>query len=128
MIEANGIKFKTVDEYVAIFPASTQTLLETMRKTIREAAPEAEEIISYNMPAYKWQGVLVYFAAYKHHIGFYPTGSGIAAFTKEIAVYKSSKGAVQFPIDQALPLALIQKMVRFRMEANEEKAQMKKKK
>jgi uncharacterized protein YdhG (YjbR/CyaY superfamily) len=113
------------DAYIASFPKETQTLLEQLRATIKKAAPEAEELISYQMPAYKYNGMLVYFAGYKNHIGFYPTASGIANFTKELSVFKSSKGAVQFPLDRPLPLQLVTKIVKFRVKENMEKAAMK---
>src|SRR5450755_3561783 len=98
---------KDVDTYIAGFPKDTQKLLEQLRAAIIKAAPGAEEVISYNMPAYKQNGMLAFFAAYEKHIGFYPTGSGIIAFKKEIAIYKNSKGAVQFPIGKPLPLSFI---------------------
>ncbi|MFN8297592.1 MAG: DUF1801 domain-containing protein [Chitinophagales bacterium] len=107
-------KVITVDAYIAQFPAETQALLQQLRSIIRKAAPKASEEISYNMPAYRQNKVLVYFAGYKNHIGFYPTGAGIAAFQKEIAAYKNSKGAVQFPLDKKLPIGLITKMVIYR--------------
>ena len=91
-----------------------------------KAAPGANEVISYRMPAYEQNGMLVYFAGYKSHIGFYPTGEGISAFSKEIAAYKSSKGAVQFPLDKPLPVSLISKMVKHRVQVNKEKAALKK--
>jgi len=117
-MKTDSIKFKTVHEYISTFPAATQRILKKLHKTIKEAAPEADELISYNMPAFKFHGVLVYYAAYKNHIGFYPTGSGIEAFKKEIAGYKNSKGAVQFPLDKPLPLDLITKMVKFKVKTN----------
>jgi len=107
-------KAANTDEYIKSFPGETQKILEQMRSTIRKAAPKAEEVISYAMPAFKQNSVLVYFAAYKNHIGFYPTPFGIEAFKDELSKYKSSKGAVQFPIDKPLPLALITKIVKFR--------------
>lgn len=110
--------FETVDDYIALQPAETQPLLEAIRKTIKENAPEAAECISYQMPAYKLNGPLVYFAAYKNHIGFYPTGSGIKAFQKEIKSYKNSKGAVQFALNQPIPHDLIRKMVLFKINEN----------
>jgi uncharacterized protein YdhG (YjbR/CyaY superfamily) len=116
------------DSYIASFPKETQKLLQQVRKAIQEAAPKAEEYIGYGMPAYKLNGPLVYFAGYEHHIGFYPTGSGIAAFTKEIEKYKSSKGAVQFPLDKPIPVTLIKKMVKFKIAENAEKAKLKGKK
>ena len=122
-----GTKFKTVDEYIKAFSGATQKILQQVRKTIKEAAPKAEEVISYNMPAYKQDGMLVFFAAYDKHIGFYPTPGGIAAFKKELSVYKSAKGSVQFPVDEPMPLALITKIVKFRVKENMEKAVAKKK-
>jgi uncharacterized protein YdhG (YjbR/CyaY superfamily) len=119
-------KAKDIDSYIASFPKETQKLLEQVRAVIRQAAPEAEEVISYAMPAFKWKKVLVYFAAYKNHIGFYPTSSGIAAFTKDISKYKSSKGAVQFPFDKPLPLQLIKKIVLFRVKEVQAKETAKK--
>src|SRR6516165_9954191 len=112
---APGTKFKSVDEYLSAFPAGTKAVLQEMRSTIKKAAPQAEEVISYNMPAYKLNGILVYFAGYANHIGFYPTASGMEAFKQEFSGYKNSKGAVQFPIDRPLPLALITKVVKFRI-------------
>jgi len=119
-------KVNSIDEYIALFPKDVQKLLEQMRQTIKKAAPKAEEVISYSMPAFKQNGMLVYFAGYKNHIGFYPTASGIKNFQKEIAVYKNSKGAVQFPLDQPLPIGLITKIVKFRLGENTEKAKLKK--
>jgi len=116
-----------VDQYIAAFPVETQKLLTQVRETIRKIAPEAEEVISYQMPAYKLNGMLVYFAGYKNHIGFYPTGSGIQAFKKELSVYKGAKGSVQFPLDKPLPIALISEIVKFRKIENLQKAEAKKK-
>jgi len=115
-----------VDAYISEYPESVQSLLTLMRDTIKTVAPEAEEVISYGMPAYKLQGVLVYFAGCKNHIGFYPTASGIEAFKQELSGYKSSKGSVQFPLDEPLPLGLITKIVQFRVAKNLEKAQTQK--
>ncbi len=117
-----------IDEYISDFPKETQLLLSEMRETISKAAPAAEEIISYGMPAFKFNGVLVYFAGYKNHIGFYPTASGIEQFKKEISKYKNAKGSVQFPLDQKLPLNLISRIVKFRVSENLLKAKLKKKK
>ena len=111
-----------VDEYIDGFPAETQKLLEQLRSTIIKAAPKAEEGISYQMPAYKLQGVLVYFAGYKNHIGFYPGAGGVASFEKEIAGYKYAKGSVRFPIDEPIPVKLVTKIVKFRAKQNLEKA------
>lgn len=117
-----------VDEYISAFPVETKILLEQLRSTIKKAAPKAEEVISYGMPAYKINGMLVYFAGYKNHIGFYPTSSGIAHFKKDLSIYKGAKGSVQFPLDKKLPLALISKIVKFRLAENSEKAKSKKQK
>jgi len=121
------IKPPNVDAYISRFPESTQALLQQMRDTIRKVAPEAEEVISYAMPAYKLHGILLYFAAYSAHIGFYPTGSAVAAFQQDLTPYKWAKGSIQFPLDKPLPLALIRKMVKFRVAENKEKAKLKKK-
>lgn len=125
-METVKAKIETVSQYINSFSEPTKTLLETIRETIQKAAPEAEEMISYNIPAFKLSGMLVYYAAYAHHIGFYPTPSGIETFKKQLTGYKLSKGAIQFPIDQALPLELISKIVKFRVEENLEKAKLKK--
>lgn len=115
------IEFKDVDAYIALQPENVRVMLEQFRQTIKEAAPDAEEVISYQMPAYKYKGILVYFAAYKNHIGFYPTGSSIVAFKDAISAYKSSKGAIQFRLDTPLPLGLISDIVKFRVSENEAK-------
>lgn len=123
------IKAKNVDEYIAAFPQKLQRLLKQMRKTIKAAAPKSEETISYGMPAYKYLGrPLVYFAGYENHIGFYATPTGNIIFKKELASYKTGKGSIQFPIDKPLPLALINKIVEYRLMENEEKVIEKKKK
>ncbi len=119
------MKNPEVDRYIAAFPPPTQNLLEQMRSTILKAAPGVEEVIGYKMPAYRLHGVLVYFAGYKGHIGFYPSGSGIAAFKKELSVYKGAKGSVQFPLDEPLPVSLITKIVKLRVNENLEKAKEK---
>lgn len=119
---------ETVDAYIAAFPKEVQQLLKQMRAAIKAAAPKAEEVISYGMPGYKHHGVLVYFAGYKNHIGFYATPTGHKSFEKELSKYKQGKGSVQFPVEEPLPLALITKIVKFRVKENEEKAVMKKKK
>lgn len=112
-------KPKSVDEYISGFPEETRELLEKVRAVIKETAPEAEEVISYMMPGYKLNGMLVWFAGFKNHIGFYPRGSSaIDAFKKELAGYKTSKGAIQFPKDKPLPIALIKKMVKYRVAQN----------
>ncbi len=116
-----------VDKYIEGFPVEVQQMLQQMRETIRKAAPEAGEIISYGMPSYKFNGLLVHFAGYKNHIGFYPAPSGILAFKKELSVYKGAKGSVQFPLDKPLPLELISQIIEFRVIENLEKAKARKK-
>jgi uncharacterized protein YdhG (YjbR/CyaY superfamily) len=108
-------KFETIDEYIETFPEDVQGILQELRQTIRAAAPQAKEAISYQMPTFKLNGNLVHFAAYKKHIGFYPAPSGIEAFQEELAPYKASKGAVQFPIEQPIPHDLVSKIVQFRV-------------
>lgn len=115
----------TIDEYIALFPAEVQALLEQVRQTIRETAPEAEEAISYGMPAFRLNGPLVYFAGFKNHIGFYPTPVGLAAFQKDLAPFKTGKGSVQFPIQEALPLELIRKIVAYRLQLVQSKVKKK---
>jgi len=119
---------QTIDAYIAGFPGEVQLILEKFRATIRDAATEAEEAISYQMPTFKLKGNLVHFAAYKNHIGFYPTPSGIEKFKTEISTFESSKGAVRFPIDQPIPYDLIHEIVEFRVKENLERAAAKKKK
>lgn len=118
----------SVDGYIAEFPPAVREQLEKLRALIQKNAPKAEEVISYKMPAYKLDGMLVYFAGYEKHIGFYPMPSAIAAFRKELAVYKSAKGSVQFPVDKPLPVKLITAMVKFRVQENLAKAKAKAKK
>lgn len=113
---------KNVDDYIATFPNEVQEILNKLRATVKKAAPEAEEVISYQMPAYKYHGILVYFAAHKNHIGFYPTGSGVEIFKGELSDYKTSKGTIQFPYSKKLPLKLIADIVMFRTIENLEKA------
>jgi uncharacterized protein YdhG (YjbR/CyaY superfamily) len=114
-------RFKSIDEYISAFPLDVQDILEKLRQVIREAAPEAKETISYAMPTFKLNGNLVHFAAYKNHIGFYPTPSAIVAFKKELSAYETSKGAIRFPLDKPLPYGLIEKMVKFRVNEVAEK-------
>jgi len=115
-----------IDDYIARFPKDVQAILEQLRATIREAAPDAEEAISYQMPTFRLKGNLVHFAAYKNHIGFYPTPSGIEKFKKELSVYEGAKGSVKFPIDEPFPFDLISEIVRFRVQENLERAKAKK--
>lgn len=118
----------SIDEYIADYPEEIQSLLNQVRSTIKQAAPDAEESIGYGMPAYKTHGKpLVYFAAFKNHIGFYATPTGHAEFAKELSKYKQGKGSVQFPIDQPMPLDLIFQIVEFRVIENQEMAKAKKK-
>ncbi|MFZ2206006.1 MAG: DUF1801 domain-containing protein [Microgenomates group bacterium] len=107
-----------IDTFIAGFPNETQIILEKMRLIIRKAAPEAEETICYGIPTFIFHGNLVHFSAFKNHIGFYPAPSGILAFKKELSIYKSAKGSVQFPIDKPLPLDLITRIVKFRVKEN----------
>ena len=116
---------KSIDEYIANFPGEIQEMLAALRATIREAALEAEEAISYQMPTFRLHGNLVHFAAHKNHIGFYPTSSGIEKFKKELSVYEGAKGSVKFPIDKPLPLDLVSKIVSYRVRENLEKAKTK---
>lgn len=119
---------KEIDDYIAQFPADVQAILQELRATIQQAAPDAQEAFSYQMPTFKLNGNLVHFAAYKNHIGFYPTPTGIEAFKTELSVYEGAKGSVKFPIDQPLPLDLISRIVHFRVAENRAKAAAKSKK
>jgi uncharacterized protein YdhG (YjbR/CyaY superfamily) len=119
---------KTIDEYIAGFPPDVQEILEKVRMTIRKAAPEAEETINYQMPTFTLYGNLVHFAAYQHHIGFYPTPTGIEEFKNELSSYKGAKGSVQFPFDRPIPYDLIGRIVEFRVKENLQKAEAKRKK
>lgn len=119
-------KFKNTDEYIASFPPDVQDVLEQVRQTIKKAAPDAEEGISYNMPAFKFHGVLTYFAGYAKHIGVYATPAGNAAFQKELSGYKTGKGSIQFPLDQPMPLDLITRIIEFKVSENLQKANIKK--
>lgn len=127
MMKNNTPTPNEIDLYIANFPAKIQTLLEEMRTTIHKAAPEATEAFSYQMPTFKLNGNLVHFAAFKKHIGFYPVPSGLEAFKEELSAYKGGKGSVQFPLDQPLPLALVTKIVKFRVAENLAKTTAKKK-
>lgn len=127
-MEANKRTLKSIDEYILQFSPEVREILNKLRKVIKEAAPEAEERISYQMPCFVFHGNLVYFAAFKKHIGFYPTPSGIEAFKDQLTVYKSAKGSVQFPLEKPLPYELITQIVKFRVTENIKKAQGKLKK
>jgi uncharacterized protein YdhG (YjbR/CyaY superfamily) len=118
----------SIDEYISAFPEDIQEKLQNIRLTIREAAPDAEETISYQMPAFRQNGILVYFAAFKNHISFFPTSSGIEKFKVDLAAYEGSKGTVKFPLDKPIPYDLIKLIVKFRVEENLRKAVAKRKK
>ena len=109
----------TIDQHISTFPDNVQAMLRQLRETIQKAAPAATEAISYGIPTFKLNGNLVHFAGYKNHIGFYPGAAGIASFEAELAAYKFSKGAVQFPLDKPLPLKLVTKIVKFRVQQQE---------
>ena len=115
-------------EYIAGFPSDVREILEKMRIMIRKAAPHAEETISYQIPTFTLKGNLVHFAAFKKHIGFYPTSSGIKKFKRELSLYKGAKGSVQFPLGKPIPFALISKIVKFRVEESLKKAEKKERK
>ena len=116
-----------IDKYIAGFTKDKQKLLEQLRGIIRKAAPQAQEAISYGMPAFKQNGMLVFFAAWKNHIGFYPTSSGIKAFKKDLSPFEVSNGTVQFSLDKPLPKGLVSKIVKFKVKENLEKTRAKKK-
>lgn len=119
---------KNIDEYIAEFPKDVQKILEQVRATIKKAAPTAEEKISYGIPTFTLNGNLVHFGGFKYHVGFYPAPTGTEAFEKELSVYKTGKGSIQFPLDKPMPLNLITKIVKFRVKKNLEKAKAKTKK
>jgi uncharacterized protein YdhG (YjbR/CyaY superfamily) len=111
-------ELKNIDEYIAAFPKDVQVILEEMRKAIKEAAPEAEETISYQMPAFKQNGILVWFAAFKNHIGLFPKVFAIEVFKEKLSSYQTSKGTIQFPFDKPIPLDLVKEIVKFRIKEN----------
>ena len=119
---------QTIDDYIAEFPHDIQEILEAIRATIQEEAPDANEAIKYQIPTFTLNGNLVHFAAFKKHIGFYPTPKAIEQFKEELSGYQSAKGSIQFPLDKPIPLDLIRKMVQFRVKENLEKAEAKRKK
>ncbi|HWP69043.1 MAG TPA: DUF1801 domain-containing protein [Rectinemataceae bacterium] len=126
-MESGGAAHKDIDEYIQSFPPEVRKLLEDMRAVIRAAAPDAVEKMSYQMPAFTLNGILVHFAAFKHHIGFFPTSRGIEAFRQEAAPYISGKGTMRFPIDKPLPLDLVSRIVKFRVGENMDKSSKPKK-
>ena len=109
---------QSIDEYIAGFPPDVRNKLEAMREVIKRAAPQAQEAISYRMPTFRLYGNLVHFAAFSHHIGFYPTPAGIEAFKTELSPYKGAKGSIQFPLTEPLPLELVARITRFRAAEN----------
>jgi uncharacterized protein YdhG (YjbR/CyaY superfamily) len=119
---------KTIDEYIAGFPDEIQDILQQIRKTIKTAAPKAEEAIKYQMPTFTLKGNLVHFAAFKKHIGLYPTPTATEKFRKDLSVYEGGKGSVRFPLDKPIPYSLISKIVKFRVKENLERAEAKAKK
>ncbi|RAP77248.1 iron chaperone [Paenibacillus montanisoli] len=124
-MESKQTGFRTIDEYVSQFPQEIQDILHQVRRVIHEAAPDAKEKISYQMPTFDFHGNLVHFAAFNSHIGFYPTPSGIEAFQGELSAYKGAKGSVQFPFTKPIPYDLISRIVRFRAAENIQKAKSK---
>ena len=127
-METSRREYNSIDEYISTFPEDIRKILKEIRQTIKEAAPEAVEAIKYQMPTFVLNGNLVHFAAFKNHIGFYPTPSGTATFKKELSPYEGAKGSVRFPLDQPIPLSLIRKIVEFRVKENKARAQSPKKK
>lgn len=116
----------SVNDYIKSFPPKTQNLLNQLRKTIKAAAPKAEELISYGIAGYKYHGMLIYFAGFTNHVSVYPAPRTAPEFKKELAGYKGGKGTVQFPIDKPLPPDLVKRIVQYRVKQNEEKANSKK--
>jgi uncharacterized protein YdhG (YjbR/CyaY superfamily) len=127
-MRTDPLSHKSIDEYIAGFPADVQAILGQIRSTIREAAPDAVETIKYQMPTFVLNGNLVYFAAWKEHIGFYPPVSGDDALEKEVSIYEGEKGALRFPLDEPIPFELIRRIVKLRVEQNSERAEAKGKK
>lgn len=129
-MDSNKVRYSSIDDYIASFPPEIQKILEELRATIKAAAPEAQEKISYHMPTFTFHGNLVYFAAHKNHIGFYPGTfvSVLQAFNNEISSYIDGKGTLKFPLDKPLPLELISKIVKFRVAENLKKAEIKSRK
>ena len=119
------MKAETIDEYISMYPDNIQAILKKLRQIVREAAPKAEETISYQIPTFKLNGNLVHFAAFKDHISFFPTSSGRIAFKKELSKYKGGRGTIQFPLDKPIPYALVKRIVKFRVKENSETARWK---
>jgi uncharacterized protein YdhG (YjbR/CyaY superfamily) len=114
-------EYETIDEYIALYPATTRKRLNALRQLIKKLVPDAVEKIAYRMPTFYLNGNLVHFAAYAEHIGFYPTPSGVVRFARELSKYKTSKGAIQFPLDEPMPIELLKKIVQFRVKENRSK-------
>jgi uncharacterized protein YdhG (YjbR/CyaY superfamily) len=127
-MDTHGAAPKSIDDYIAGFPEHVQEILQKIRLTVKQVAPDSEEAISYQMPTFKLKGNLVHFAAFSKHIGFYPTPTGTERFQKELSPYKSGKGSVQFPLDRPIPYDLISDIVRFRVQENLQRAAVKEKK
>jgi uncharacterized protein YdhG (YjbR/CyaY superfamily) len=125
LMQANQTPPKTIDEYIAGFPGDVQEILQQIRQTIRDVAPDAQEKISYQMPTFTLNGNLIHFAAFKNHIGLYPTPTGIEEFEKELSVYERGKGSVRFPLDKPIPFDLISRIVKFRVKENLARAEAK---
>ena len=121
------IKYSTIDKYISTFPKDVQKKLESIRQTIKKSAPGAEETISYQIPAFKLNGTLIYFAGFKNHVSIYPAPRGNAEFKKELSEYKGGKGTVQFPLDKPIPLSLIRRIVKYRIKENFNKVNNKRK-
>ncbi len=113
--------FASIDDYINSYPKDIQTLLRKMRQTIKKAAPQAEEVISYGIPTFRLQGNLVHFGGFKSHIGFFPTPSAIEAFKKELQEYQGGKGTIKFLLDKPIPFDLVTRIVKFRVKENLEK-------
>lgn len=122
-MDPNSEKFTTIDEYIALFPEDVQEKLKKIRSVIKAAAPHATETISYQMPAFKLYGILVYFAAFANHVSFFPTSSGVAKFKEELVGFETSKGTIRFPLDKPIPYDLIDRITTFRVQENVEKSQ-----
>jgi uncharacterized protein YdhG (YjbR/CyaY superfamily) len=112
-------RFRTIDEYIASFPQKVQTALQQVRQAIKDSAPHAQEVISYNMPAFKQNGILVWFAAFKNHIGFFPKVSAMENFKEKLSGYQTSKGTIRFPLDEPIPIDLIREIVKFRVKEDQ---------
>ena len=125
-MKINKLGFSSIDEYLAAQPPGIREKLKKLRQTITKAAPEAEEVISYQMPAYKFHGMLVYFAVFKNHISFFPTSSGVQFFKDRLTAFEISKGTIKFPLDKPIPLRLVAEIVKFRVQENTDKHFLKK--